>query len=931
MKKENWSEVSEVLMDCLEVDISERQNYLDGLNISSEMRSEIENFLVFEEEVDETFNFSAVDFSKGFFDEDETQNAVTGQKFGAYKVVREIGFGGMGTVYLATRDDGKFEQKVALKVLKREMNTAALRRRFQKERNILASLEHPNVARLLDAGTTDDKIPFIAMEYVEGLPVDDFCNKNNLDLNERLDLFRKVCATVSFAHRNLIVHRDLKPSNILITEDGMPKLLDFGISKILSSDYEQVNSATVTKLGAMTPSYASPEQLANKSVTTATDIYSLGVILYELLSGHRPFENKEKDFKEIYKAIIEIEPPLPSAWNSEFGMQKADWSKTEIENPETSSEKVTEQLPYNATGKSQIQTNPQSAIRNPQLKGDLDNIILKALRKEPERRYSSAENFAADIERHQNGLPVTARPNTFSYRAEKFFKRNKTGAIAGFLILLAIIGGIIATLWQAKVAQTERAKAEKRFNDVRNLANSFLFNLSPKIEKLPGSTPAREELVTLALQYLDSLSQEASDDLELQRELAAAYDKVGDIQGNQFASNLGDTQGAAKSYEKALQIRQKIYDRQPDNLTAMSDLASSLGKATESQMQIGTGDKAKEYFQKYFALREEIFKRNPNDFETRKNLAIALRSKGILFYTDAKYKEAVEHYNRANDIYEKLLQEHPDNNEIAENFGYMYVDIGEAVGWDNNLEAAETSLKKALDLLIPLAEKNPNNQNLQRSLMLAFSKKAASTIETEDYEKAVNELSKAVEIAENTLKADPQNFRAGWDVVTMKKHFANATSLTGKNSEALVILADSLARAEELAKEDRNNARNIYEIAAIQFELAETYFEMQDYEAALNKFNQANGQFQQSIDLDPKYRFAKRMIYLSTLSIAESYKELAEKRNDRGLYGKALENYQSALKGFTQLKSEDKLSEYDNKLFTQIESGIKKVESKTDK
>ena len=258
-------------------------------------------------------NFSALDFSKGFFGDDETENVSVGQTFGVYKVIRELGYGGMGTVYLAERADGKFEQKVALKVLKREMNTAALRRRFQQEREILASLEHPNIARLLDAGTTGDKIPFLAMEYVEGLPVDDYCNKNNLDLNERLDLFCKVCAAVNFAHRNLIVHRDLKPSNILVTEDGIPKLLDFGISKILSPDYEQINSATVTKMGAMTPSYASPEQLANKSVTTATDIYSLGVILYELLSGHRPFESKEKDFKEIYKAVLEIEPPPPSA------------------------------------------------------------------------------------------------------------------------------------------------------------------------------------------------------------------------------------------------------------------------------------------------------------------------------------------------------------------------------------------------------------------------------------------------------------------------------------------------------------------------------------------------------------------------------------------------------------------------------------------
>lgn len=377
-------------------------------------------------------------------------------------------------------------------------------------------------------------------------------------------------------------------------------------------------------------------------------------------------------------------------------------------------------------------TSPQIVNLNSQsIRGDLDNIILKALRKEPERRYSSAENLSEDIKRHLRGLPVTARPNTFSYRAEKFVSRNKVSVFAGFLIFLAIIGGIVATLWQAsiaqaerRVAQAERAKAERRFNDVRNLANSFLFDLSPKIENLPGSTEARKELVSLALEYLDSLSKEAGDDSELQRELAAAYEKVGDVQGNQLTSNLGDTEGAARSYEKALNIRQKLYEQNPDDLTAMSDLASSLGKYSEIQRQVGTTEQVKEYFQKSLDLREKIARRNPNDFEVRKNLAIALRGKGLVFCSEAKYKNAVEYYNRANDINEKLLREQPENTEAAENFAYMFIDMGEAQGWDNNLEAAEISLKKGVDLLMPLAENNPNNQNLQRSLMTAYSKKA---------------------------------------------------------------------------------------------------------------------------------------------------------------------------------------------------------------
>jgi serine/threonine protein kinase len=265
MKTGDWKKVSKVLSDCLEIEFSERQKYLDELNLGSELRADVETYLAFEENVEGLMDVSAVEFSKDFFEESSSENnsdnAVIGQKFGAYQVIRELGQGGIGAVYLAKRTDGKFEQIVALKLLKREMNTLALCRRFEQERNILASLEHPNIARLLNAGTTADKLPYIAMEYVEGLPIDDYCSKNSLNIRRRLELFREVCAAVAFAHRNLVVHRDLKSSNILVTKDGTPKLLDFGISKILTDEFDQLNSATITRLGVMTPGYASPEQL----------------------------------------------------------------------------------------------------------------------------------------------------------------------------------------------------------------------------------------------------------------------------------------------------------------------------------------------------------------------------------------------------------------------------------------------------------------------------------------------------------------------------------------------------------------------------------------------------------------------------------------------------------------------------------------------
>ncbi|MDM7920711.1 MAG: serine/threonine-protein kinase, partial [Pyrinomonadaceae bacterium] len=340
MRSEDWKKVKEVLADALERPVTERQAFLDAQKLSPELRIEIETLLAFEEGSEGVMQLSAVEFAKDLLD-DAPESKLIGQTIGSYRIIREIGYGGMGVVYLAERADGKFDQKVALKLLKRELNTAALRRRFEQERAILASLEHPNIARLLDAGATDDQVPFIAMEYVEGLPIDVFCDKYELSLSKRLDLFRTVCAAVNFAHRNLVVHRDLKPSNILVNEDGMPKLLDFGIAKVLSEEFQALGAATVTNLGVMTPSYASPEQLRNESVTTSTDIYSLGVILYEVLSGRRPFESQESDLKEIYNAVLEVEPRPPS-----------DLSETISREVRSPTDEVTESLPVKSEDES---------------------------------------------------------------------------------------------------------------------------------------------------------------------------------------------------------------------------------------------------------------------------------------------------------------------------------------------------------------------------------------------------------------------------------------------------------------------------------------------------------------------------------------------------------------------------------------------------
>jgi eukaryotic-like serine/threonine-protein kinase len=914
MQNKNWEQVKELLQQVLTLEAAERNDYLKNSAINPEIRAEVESLLGFEEEAEDLMKLSAVEFSRDFFD-DEAKNALIGQTLGVYQIIGELGYGGMGAVYLAERTDGKFSQRVALKLLKREMNTSALRRRFQQEREILASLEHPNIARLLDAGTTDDKIPFLAMEYVEGLPVDEYCSKNNFDLNQRLDLFRKVCSAVNFAHRNLIVHRDLKPSNILVNEEGTPKLLDFGISKILSSEFEQLNSATVTKLGVMTPGYASPEQLQNKSVTTATDIYSLGVILYELLSGHRPFETKEGDLKEIYKAVLENEPLPPSVMISDSRLQIPDFGNK----PESAT---------NQTKNQTKQTNPKSQILNPKsLSGDLDNIVLKALRKEPERRYLSAENFAEDLHRHQRGLPVTARPNTFSYRAEKFIKRNSLAVGAGFLILLTLIGGVVATLWQARRAEAQRVRAENRFNDVRNLANSFLFEITPEIENLSGATLAKEMLVKRALEYLDSLSAE-SEDAALQRELAAAYEKVGDVQGNPFEANIGDMRGSLASYEKARLIRVKLLEKKTENVELKSELAKNTQLIGDILFNSGKQKQAEEKYAEAVKAQEEILQANPSDAAAKFNLAAARFALGTTFFWNSQYDEALKYFTPAKETFDQLNQSDPANEIYIDRLANSYIRIGETIAWQDQLEDGEASIQKGLAMIAPLVERRPNNARFRKTLWTANLRAGEIFLDWEQFDNCLKHWGKALELAKITVAQDPKNVVAKRDLALSFNKVGDALDSSGKGEAAMENARQALKLQQEIAETDPQNFEIRRQIAGTLKRIGYAQTTMKDHEGSRQSFQNALQQYEQLAVSDPNDKKIPRDIAIVSQTIGKTYIAAAEKSDKKANLQKALEWDEKSHKLLLELKANGTLPDFDNKLITEVETEIAEIKAK---
>lgn len=466
MQAEDWKKIKEILREALEIaEADRRRAFLDVAAPGAEIRAEVESLLAFETESEDFMSLSITDFSKDFFVTEEmsesereaetaAKGSLVGREIGIYKIIGELGAGGMGAVYLAERADGKFARRVAVKLLRREFNTSKIRRRFEIEKEIQSKLDHPNIASLLDAGATDEGVPFLVMEYIDGLGVDVFCRENSLSLEDRLRLFNKVCDAVAFAHRNLIIHRDLKPSNILVTKDGNVKLLDFGISKLLDAQPDGGAAAATTMLGAMTPEYAAPEQIKGEKVTTAADIYALGVVLYKILTGSHPFDLSGKTNGALLEIITNNEPAPPS----EPRLPNEKSSKQERGAPKLSAE-----IP--AVSDSAAPSLPFPLSR---LKGDIDNIILKSLSKEPERRYPTVEQFSEDVRRFLDGMPVAARPATFTYRASKFYRRNKIPVLASVMIFLSLLAGITVALWQAQSARAQAMIAA----DARNQAEA---------------------------------------------------------------------------------------------------------------------------------------------------------------------------------------------------------------------------------------------------------------------------------------------------------------------------------------------------------------------------------------------------------------------------------------------------------------------------
>ncbi|HEY0458662.1 MAG TPA: serine/threonine-protein kinase [Pyrinomonadaceae bacterium] len=591
MTNEQWQQVKDIFSVVVELPPDERKSFIEekaggDYLIIREVRALLDS----DEGAENFIENPLVAVSQLVRDE----TALTGKKIGSYLIEREIGRGGMGAVYRASRADEHFEKRVAIKLIKRGFDTDDIIRRFRHERQILAALDHPNITRLLDGGATDDGLPYLVMDYVEGLPLTRYCEDKEFSVNERLNLFLQICSAVIYAHRNLIIHRDIKPSNILVTPGGVPKLLDFGIAKLMALDSPQTIERHSTQM--MTPEYASPEQILGQPVTTATDIYSLGVVLYELLTRHRPFRIKGNNALEISKAITDSAPLKPSS--------------------------IVTQGRKTGNGHWAVSV---------ELRGDLDNIILMAIRKEPDRRYSSVEQFAADINRYLRGLPVAARQDTFSYRASKFIQRNKAAVAAGAGVFAALVGGLAATKRQAKIARRQRDKAE----EINQFLQKMLASANPRSV---GKDIKVIEVLSIAAESLET-------DFPKQPEIAADLETT---LGLTYLS-LGQLESAEKHLKSALYTRQAVFPRKS---LEVARSFHNYGKLLVEQSDFTRAEAL--YMEALRTLRQLFGNKNAE-------VAEVLESLGYLTGLQARYEESLRFYEEELNLQRALLgKNHPD-------------------------------------------------------------------------------------------------------------------------------------------------------------------------------------------------------------------------------------------------------------------------------
>jgi tetratricopeptide (TPR) repeat protein len=733
-----------------------RQEFLSDPTMSPETRDELLALLEADLE-SETYLLQTID--------SERPSALgVGERFGPYQTTGVLGHGGMGVVFRADRRDGEFNQTVAIKVVRHAWFEPRAAERFRQERQLLSGLTHPNIARLLDGGTRGDGVAYLVMEYVDGVALDVYCHSRRLTVPERIRLFLPLCEAVEYAHSRLIVHRDLKPSNVLVTASGEPKLLDFGIARALDSQNNEARSQTRTLL--MTPEFASPEQARGEPATTQTDVYGLGGVLYFLLTGQPTHRLDDFSPGDLRQAICETAPRQPSQWR-------------------------------------------------PELKGDLENILLKALHPEPGRRYRSARELHADLQRYLERRPVLATPDGWAYRAKRFFERHKVTSIAAALAAIAIVTATAVSLYQAH-------RAQQRFDQVRKLANKFVFDFEAAIRDTPGTLEARRMVASTARQYLADLSADARNNLALKRELANSYYALARAE-----SSAGENDVSLDHLKEARRLHRELGDHTNGTpqerlryITTVAYLARFMTDSKAPEQSLTYGQEALDTAQAWLA-------QSPADPLANRAMAVAQSNMGIVLLNRDRPSQGVNLLLAADQRFEQLVKQFLQDDDLS--FQMARAELSLA----NSLPGAEPSpirlkMKARVDRYLA---RHPSNIRWRNLAIYAAASNASIMGQKARKDpafkpQAVVAYREAYDLAKVKAQQSPGDALALDDLKTMASRLGNELVRQNSFKQAEPYLLEANQIADQLLKIDPADRRNLYQKANSLLGLGNLYGEL---------------------------------------------------------------------------------------------------------
>ena len=792
MTPERWRKVGEIFHAALEEPIASRKHWVESACAGdAELRAEVLSLLGSDVIAGDEFIEKKVRPAVASLLQANSKSNLP-MRVGPYRLVSELGRGGMGAVYLADRDDDEYQAQVAVKLVRRGMDTDLILSRFYRERQTLARLQHPNIARLLDGGTTSEGDPYIVMEFVQGERITSYCQSRNLSVAQKLTLFLDVAKAVSYAHRQFVVHRDLKPGNILVDNAGQVKLLDFGICKLLQAPALEPDQTAEVALLALTPDYASPEQIRGDPITVASDIYSLGAVLYELLTGVKPHKVEDYSLRGMERAICETEIPRASV------------------------------------------ACPDPALAR-QLKGDLDNILNVALDKDPRRRYETVDRFAEDIQRYLGDEPVKARPDSVSYRVGKFIRRRREFVVAAAVVLVALSAGVVVAFRSARTARED-------LRMVRQLSNTFLFEVHDAVRYLPGATGPRHLIVQTGLRYLENLSRRAAGDADFEHEVGAAYRRIGDVQGDVMNANLGNTNDALESYRKALMLLDSAVKKDPQHRGATSEQMTVYRRIGNIYTSRRDQQQALAHFRKGEGIAEELLARDPNDASVALQLGELQIASSNAFRFVGDWENARRGYAKAVTLLSRAEKAFPDNWETRMSLASAYIGVGVCDVRFGRFNEALKAYRDAASIRENLLKRDAANVATQRDLMIAYGYIGdllgnPNLPNMGDPKGAVAAYERMLDTARRIHMADPLDQRARSDFAIALSRMAAVLPADDALSR-IRMLTQAIQLQHEISQGNPENLSNRIEMAVNHNFLGDAYLTARDIKQAMRAYRE---------------------------------------------------------------------------------------------